>query len=86
MHALRLGLQGIEYLSEHRLTLPVPEPALSTLRAVRCGDVDKQGAIELIEDTERLLLAAIESCDLQADYDRINRFLVQEHHYLWSGA
>jgi hypothetical protein len=28
MHALRLGLQGIELLTNGRITLPVPEPRL----------------------------------------------------------
>ncbi len=37
MHALRVGLQGIEYLNTGRLTLPVPEPHLSALREVRLG-------------------------------------------------
>lgn len=37
MHALRLGFQGIELLGSGRITLPVPEPALSELRAVRSG-------------------------------------------------
>ena len=31
MHALRLGLQGIQYLREKRIVLPIPEPSLSLL-------------------------------------------------------
>ena len=37
MHALRLGVQGTELLTTGRITLPVPEPDLSFLRAVRRG-------------------------------------------------
>jgi hypothetical protein len=39
MHALRLGLQGAELLSTGRITLPVPEPDRSYLRAVRRGEI-----------------------------------------------
>jgi predicted nucleotidyltransferase len=35
MHALRLGYEGIELMTQRRLTLPVAEPNLTTLRAVR---------------------------------------------------
>lgn len=34
MHALRLGVQGVELLRTGRITLPVPEPDLSFLDAV----------------------------------------------------
>jgi uncharacterized protein len=38
MHALRLGLQGIELLTTGRITLPVPEPDRAYLRSVRRGE------------------------------------------------
>jgi uncharacterized protein len=38
MHALRLGLQGIELLSTGRITLPVPEPHREYLRSIRRGE------------------------------------------------
>ena len=37
MHALRLGLQGIELLTTGRITLPIPEPHRAYLRSVRRG-------------------------------------------------
>lgn len=39
MHALRLGIQGVELLSTGRITLPVPQPHRDYLRAVRRGEV-----------------------------------------------
>ena len=39
MHALRIGLQGVELLQTGRISLPVSEPERSMLRAVRAGDV-----------------------------------------------
>jgi len=44
MHALRLGYEGIEMMTSGRLTLPVAEPNLSTLRAVRSGQINEAGA------------------------------------------
>ena len=38
MHALRLGLQGIELLTTGRITLPVPEPGGGYLRSIRRGE------------------------------------------------
>jgi len=38
MHALRLGLQGIELLTNGRITLPVPEPDRAYLRSIRRGE------------------------------------------------
>ena len=37
MHALRLGLQGVELLTTGRITLPVPEPHRAYLRSIRKG-------------------------------------------------
>jgi hypothetical protein len=39
MHALRLGLQGVELLTTGRITLPVPEPHRTYLRSIRRGEV-----------------------------------------------
>src|SRR6266567_1379981 len=38
MHALRLGLQGVELLSAGRITLPMPEPDRGYLRSIRRGE------------------------------------------------
>src|SRR5262249_38677017 len=53
MHALRLGYQGIELLAHRRLTLPVAEPNLTTLRAVGSGPIKLGVALQLVEDAER---------------------------------
>jgi uncharacterized protein len=52
MHALRLGLQGIEFLTTGRITLPVPEPDRRYLRAVRRGDVPLAEVLEAITRAE----------------------------------
>ncbi len=57
MHALRLGLQGVELLTTGRITLPVPEPDRSYLRRVRLGEVPLAEVVAAVEDAEARLLA-----------------------------
>jgi len=86
MHALRLGFEGIEYLTQRRLTLPVAEPNLSTLRAVRAGKLSLAETLALIESTEIELRALVERCLIAADTDTINKFMVQASYSHWDRA
>lgn len=83
MHALRLAFEGIEYLIDGCLTLPVTEPNLSTLKAVRGGDVSFKETLQLIEGAETRLTTAIEACDRKADITTINQFLIEAHLAHW---
>jgi predicted nucleotidyltransferase len=83
MHALRLGLQGIELMTHRRLTLPVAEPDLTTLRAVRSGQIGLADALQMIEDTEKRLGELVHGCTWAADLDAINRFMVKAHLDYW---
>lgn len=86
MHALRLGMEGIDYMTEGRLVLPVREPNLTTLRDVRNGRLNFGDAVALIEATEVRLRAAVDACTLEPDYAAIDRFLVDAHHDHWQSA
>jgi hypothetical protein len=55
MHALRLGVQGIELLSTGRITLPVPSPHREYLRAVRRGEVPLPDVLAAIDEAEAAL-------------------------------
>ena len=55
MHALRLGLQGVELLETGRITLPVPEPSRTRLRAVRRGEVPLAEVLDDIARAEQRL-------------------------------
>lgn len=83
MHALRLGYEGIELLSHRRLTLPVAEPNLSTLRAVRQGELRYEEVLELIDDAEGQLRDLVNGCDLQADIPAIDRYMIHAHRNWW---
>lgn len=83
MHALRLGLEGIQLLTERTLTIPVAEPNLTILRSVRNGLVSYKEAVQLIEDAEAKLKVLVDSCTWEADLDKINNFLVHAHIAHW---
>ena len=83
MHALRLGYEGIELLTQRRLTLPVAEPNLTTLRAVRSGKINEAGALELIEDVEARLRELVDRCTWEPDNGAIDRFMVRAHMEHW---
>jgi uncharacterized protein len=83
MHALRLGFQGIELLTTKNLTLPVAEPDLTTLRAVRSGQLNFAEALHLIEDTEARLRNHAEECTLETNMGKIDTFMVKAHLEHW---
>jgi hypothetical protein len=86
MHALRLGYEGIEMMTHGRITLPVAEPNLSTLRAVRCGQINEAGALALIEDAEARLRALVEGCKRETDIAAIDKFMVRAHASHWGAS
>jgi hypothetical protein len=83
MHALRLGFEGIELLTHRRLTLPVAEPNLTTLRALRRGEVTFADALRLIEDAQTRLRGLVDACQWNADFAAIDAFMVRAHLAHW---
>ena len=45
-HAIRLGLQGVEFLTTGAITLPIPEPHRERLLALRTGEISEPDAME----------------------------------------
>lgn len=86
MHALRLGFEGIELMSNHCLTLPVKEPNLSILRAVRTGEIKFAECLNLIEEVENHLRLLVENCKWKSDREGISRLLVSFHLQHWGVA
>lgn len=70
MHALRLGLQGVELLTTGRIILPVPEPSRDYLRAVRRGEVPLREVVDAVDRTEQELLALQSGSALPDEPDR----------------
>lgn len=85
MHAARLGLQGIELLSTGRISLPVKEPDLSRLRAIRRGESSREAVLQLIGDAERRLIELAETSDVPDEPDAawVNGWLHRSHLGYW---
>ncbi|MDO5681476.1 MAG: nucleotidyltransferase domain-containing protein [Propionibacteriaceae bacterium] len=86
MHALRLGVQGIELLTTGRITLPVPEPELSFLRSIRRGDISLAEALAAIDDAEAQLVRLSDEPLLPPEPDRqwVNDWLHRHHLAYWA--
>lgn len=86
MHALRLGLQGKEYLQTGRITLPIPEPDLTALREVRRGEWALPAVLEWVERLEAELRTLAKTSPLpeQPDLDWVNDWLHRAYTSFWA--
>jgi hypothetical protein len=86
MHALRLGLQGIELLTTGRITLPVPGPDRAYLRSVRRGEVPLTEVIGAITAAEARLTALRDSSAVPDEPDRrwVDEWLHRSHLNFWA--
>ena len=87
MHALRLGLQGIELLTTGRITLPVPPPHRDTLRAIRRGELRLADVLDLITGAEARLTELRDSSALPEQPDRpwVDGWLHRSYLNFWAG-
>jgi hypothetical protein len=86
MHALRLGVQGVELLTTGRITLPVPAADGERLRSVRRGEVPLAEVVAEIEEYEARLLALRTSSAVPEEPDRawVDAWLHQAHLDHWA--
>ena len=86
MHALRLGLQGIELLTTGRITLPIPEPDRGYLRSIRRGAVALDEVIAAVSDAESRLVDLRNSSSRPDQPVRpwIDRWLHRRHLEFWT--
>jgi len=86
MHALRLGLQGIELLSTGRITLPVPEPHRAYLRSIRRGERPLAEVLGAITDAETQLTRLRDSTTVADQPDRrwVDNWLHHSYLKFWA--
>jgi uncharacterized protein len=86
MHALRLGLQGIELLTTGRITLPVPEPHRGYLRAIRRGERPLDEVLDAISSAGARLAGLTDSPAVPAEPDRgwVDRWLHRSYLNFWA--
>jgi hypothetical protein len=77
MQALRLGLQGIEFMQTGRIQLPMPELVAESLKMVRRGEMTLSEIIEWINKLEEDLKSAIDDSILpkNPNYKVVNDWL-----------
>jgi len=86
MHALRLGLQGIELLTTGRIMLPVPEPHRAYLRSIRRGERPLDEVLDAVTDTEERLarLRGTPGIPDQPDREWVDDWLHRSYQAFWS--
>jgi uncharacterized protein len=86
MHALRLGMQGVELLTTGRITLPVPEPDREYLRSVRRGERPLAEVLEAISTAEARLIELSDSPAIPDQPDRgwVDDWLHRSYLGYWS--
>jgi predicted nucleotidyltransferase len=86
MHMLRLGYQGVEFLTTGRLTLPVPGDIGDHLRDVRTGKVEFTEIIaeaESLEAQVKSLLTDGSSLPAEPDRERVEEWIMAAHLRVW---
>lgn len=84
-HMVRLGVQGVELMETGRISLPMPEPDRSWLRALRRGEHSRARALERAGELEARLAALCTSADLPEEPDAAwaDRWLVDTYRAAW---
>lgn len=84
-HILRLGFQGVEFLTTGRISVPMLDPDREYVLACRRGDLDENEVLTRAGELEAELKASIDSSPLpdEPDYDAVNAWLVDEYRGWW---
>lgn len=84
-HIMRLGFQGIEYMTTGQLTLPMPMEQALYIRLVREGRHDFNSVLTRAGELEAELRDAIDTSPLPdaPDYEEVNRWLRNAYQSWW---
>lgn len=69
-HMVRLGVQGVELLTDGRVTLPMSDEWRGWLRELRRGEHTKEEALAVAEDLEARLVSLLDTSSLPPQPDR----------------
>lgn len=86
-HVLRLGYQGIEFLEDGRLTLPMRPAVRQRVLDVRNGHVSFQDVLAEADELQRRIETLIQSSPLpeHPDHDAVNAYLARAYRTWWDG-
>lgn len=84
-HAVRLGYQGVEFLTTGRMTLPMPEDIRSWIVALRTGGHTQADALERIEDYRAQIETLMKAPDMprHADKDALSDVMEWVYQSWW---
>lgn len=87
-HMLRLGYQGVEYLENGALVLPMPEPARSRVLDVRQGRVSLNDVLTEAGSLERKIkdLLSVSPLPVYPDTDRVERWMLDLYWQQWAAT
>ena len=85
-HALRLGIQGIELLTEGHINLPMHPADCEYLKLVRNGVYTKDEVLQDITRLREQLVRVVDESSLpdKPDYGKINDWLIEMHQTWWN--
>lgn len=85
-HIVRLGYQGIDYMTTGAFPIPMPDEQREQILAIRTGQVTEQETLTLAGELEAELKAAIDSTLLypEPDYAAVNDFLIRAYREAWA--
>lgn len=84
-HIVRLGYQGIDYMSTGAFPIPMPTEQAETILAIRQGEMDENDVLTLAGELEADLKDAIDTTLLpdKPHYDMVNDFLIETYLGEW---
>ena len=85
MHMLRLGYQGVQLLSEGRVSFPVSSPEREYLLSVRRGEGKTEEILGRTRELEERLRDLLDTSPLQAKPDReyVERWMLKTYYMTW---
>ena len=85
-HIVRLGFQGVDYMTSGRFPIPMPQHQRDYILAVRTGQVTENEVLTRAGELEAELKDAIDSSYLpeQPDYAAVNAFLIRAYQTVWA--
>jgi hypothetical protein len=86
-HIIRLGFQGIDYMTTGAFPIPMPPEQQEYILAVRTGQVSENDVLTRAGELEAELKDALDSTLLpdQPAYTAVNEFLIDRYMAEWSG-
>lgn len=83
MHIIRLGIQGIEYLTSGRLTFPLPTEQRDLLLNIRTGRLTLEEVVEIADAIEGNLKFLIPNAPPEPNRQRVEEFLLDTYLTQW---